>query len=55
VCHFEASFDQGVLTWKVQGNNGKNALPDLISSGTADSFEAAKAVALHVAEASRPR
>ena len=27
-------------------------LPDLISSGTADSFEAAKAAALHVAETS---
>jgi hypothetical protein len=47
----EASFDQGVPTWKVQWPNGKNALSDLISSGTADSFEAAKAAALHVAEA----
>jgi len=28
---------------------GKNALPDLAASGTADSFEAAKAAALHVA------
>jgi hypothetical protein len=46
----EASFDQGVPTWKVQRDNGKNALPDLISSGTADSIEAAKAAALHVAE-----
>ena len=51
----EASFDQGVPTWKVQRHNGKNALPDLVSSGTADSFEAAKAAALHVAEASNDR
>ena len=51
----EASFDQGVPTWKVQRHNGKNALPDLVSSGTADSFEAAKAAALHVAEASKDR
>jgi hypothetical protein len=36
----EASFDQGVPTWKVHRHNGKNALPDLVSSGTADSFEA---------------
>ncbi len=48
----EASFDQGVPTWKVQRQKGKNALPDLVSSGTADSFEAAKAAALHVAETS---
>ena len=48
----EASFDQGVPTWKVQRQNGKNALQDLVSSGTADSFEAAKAAALHVAETS---
>src|SRR5271165_1162071 len=48
----EASFDQGVPTWKVQRKSGKNALPDLVSSGTADSFEAAKAAALHVAETS---
>jgi len=47
-----ASFDQGVPTWKVQRKNGKNALPELISSGAADSFEAAKAAALHVAETS---
>jgi hypothetical protein len=51
----EASFDQGVPTWKVQRHNGKNALPDLVSSGTADSFEAAKAAALHVAEAGNDR
>jgi hypothetical protein len=51
----EASFDQGVPTWKVQRHNGKNALSDLVSSGTADSFEAAKAAALHVAEASDDR
>jgi len=41
----EASFDQGVPTWKVQRHNGKNTLPDLVSSGTADSFETAKAAA----------
>ncbi len=35
---------------KVQRQNGKNAFPDLVSSGTADSIEAAKAAALHVAE-----
>jgi hypothetical protein len=51
----EASFDLGVPTWKVQRHNGKNALPALVSSGTADSFEAAKAAALHVAEASYDR
>jgi hypothetical protein len=51
----EVSFDQGVPTWKVQRRNGKNALPDLISSGTADSCEAAKAAALHVAETSNDR
>jgi hypothetical protein len=50
----EASFDQGVPTWRVQRHNGKNALPDLVSSGSADSFEAAKAAALHVAEANSP-
>src|ERR1700722_3619500 len=37
----EASFDQGVPTWKVQRHKGENALPELVSSGTADSFEAA--------------
>jgi len=42
-----------VPTWKVQRHNGKNALPDLVSSGTADSFEAAKAAALHVAAGDR--
>lgn len=47
----EASFDQGVPTWKVQRRVGKNALPDLVASGTADSLEAAKAAARHVAEA----
>jgi hypothetical protein len=41
----EASFDQGVPTWKVQRHNRKNALPDLVSSDTADSFGAAKAAA----------
>ena len=47
----EASFEQGVPIWKVQGRKGENALPTLVASGTADSFEAAKAAALHVAEA----
>lgn len=47
----EASFEQGVPTWKVQRSMGKNALPTLVASGTADSFEAAKAAALHTAEA----
>ena len=47
----EASFEQGVPTWKVQRSMGKNALPTLVASGTADSFEAAKAAALHMAEA----
>jgi len=47
----EVSFDQGVPTWRVERNNGKEALPDLVSSGTADSFGAAKAAALHVAGA----
>jgi hypothetical protein len=47
----EVSFDKGVPTWKVQRHKGKNALPDLVASGTADSFAAAKAAALCVAEA----
>ena len=47
----EASFEQGVPTRKIQRPMGKNALPDLAASGTADSFEAAKAAALHMAEA----
>ena len=47
----EASFEQGVPTWKVQRSMGKNALPTLVASGTADSFAAAKAAALHSAEA----
>jgi hypothetical protein len=47
----EASFEQGVPTWKVQRHMGKNALPTLVASGTADSFAAAKAAALHMAEA----
>jgi hypothetical protein len=46
----EISFEEGVPTWKVQRRMGGNALPDLAASGTADSFEAAKAAALHVAE-----
>jgi hypothetical protein len=50
-----ASFEQGVPSWKVQRNNGKNALPDLVSSGTADTFEAAKAAALHVAASRNDR
>ena len=47
----EVSFDEGVLTWKVQRHKGKSALSDLVASGTADSFEAAKATVLHVAKA----
>lgn len=47
----EASFDQSVPTWKVRRSMGKNALPALVASGTADSFAAAKAAALHMAEA----
>ena len=37
----EASFDQSVPTWKVQRSMGKNALPTLVASATADSFAAA--------------
>ncbi len=48
----DASFEQGVPTWKVQRHNGEDTLSDLVSSGTADSFEAAKAAAQHVAKAS---
>jgi hypothetical protein len=47
----EASFEQGVPTRKVQRSMGKNALPILVASGTADSVAAAKAAALHTAEA----
>jgi hypothetical protein len=46
----EATFDDGVPTWKVLRQRGKNVLPELVSSGTADSFEAAKAAARHIAE-----
>jgi hypothetical protein len=46
----EVSFEAGVPTWKVHRDRGKNAVPDLVAKGTADSFEAAKAAALHVAE-----
>jgi hypothetical protein len=46
----EVSFEEGVPSWKVQRHKGKNTLPDLFASGTADSVEAAKAAALHVAE-----
>jgi hypothetical protein len=46
----EVSFHEGVPSWKVQRRQGKNALPDLIASGMADSVDAAKAAALHVAE-----
>lgn len=46
----EASFERGIPTWKVQRSMGKNAFPTLVASGTADSFEAAKAAALHMAE-----
>jgi hypothetical protein len=47
----EVSFEEGVPTWKVHRRMGKDALPELTASGTADSFEAAKAASLHVAEA----
>jgi hypothetical protein len=47
----EVSFDEGVPIWKVQRYKEGNTLPDLVASGTADSFEAAKAAALHAAEA----
>lgn len=46
----EATFDDGVPTWKVLRQRGKNVRPELVSSGTADSFEAAKAAARHIAE-----
>jgi hypothetical protein len=46
----EATFDDGVPTWKVLRQRGKNVLPELVSSGTADSFEAAKAATRHIAE-----
>jgi hypothetical protein len=46
----EVSFEEGAPTWKVQ-RQVKGALPDLIARGTADSISAAKAAALHVAEA----
>ncbi len=46
----EVSFEEGAPSWKVQRRQGENALPDLIACGTADSVEAAKAAALHVAE-----
>ena len=51
----EASFDQGGRPGRFRDTMGKNDLPDLVSSGTADSFEAAKAAALHVAEGSNDR
>jgi hypothetical protein len=47
----EASFEQGVPARKVQRSMGKNALPTLVANSTAGSFGAAKAAALHVAEA----
>jgi hypothetical protein len=46
----EVSFEEGVPTWKVQ-RQMKEALPDLIARGTADSVTAAMAAALHAAEA----
>ena len=49
----EASFDQSVPTWTVQRSMGKNALPTLVTIGTADRFAAAKAAALHTADAAR--
>jgi hypothetical protein len=48
----EASFEQGVPTWRVERHNGENSLPELVANGTADSLDAAKAAALHVAETS---
>jgi hypothetical protein len=47
----EVSFEDGVPIWKVQRNKGNGAISDLVASGTADSFEAAKAAALHEADA----
>jgi hypothetical protein len=47
----EVSFEAGVPTWHVRRNKGKVALSNLVTSGTADSFEAAKAAALREAEA----
>jgi hypothetical protein len=44
----EVSFEEGVPTWKVE-RQVKDALPDLIAHGTADSVMAAKAAALHEA------
>jgi hypothetical protein len=46
----EVSFDEGGPTWKVQRHRGINAFSDLVASGTADSFEAAKVAAVHAAE-----
>ncbi len=51
----EVSSDQGVPTWMVQRHNGKEAHPELVSNGTADSFEAAKAAALHAVDVSNDR
>jgi hypothetical protein len=45
----EVSFEDGVPAWKIHRSKGENALPDLVASGTADSFDAAKAAALHEA------
>lgn len=45
----EVSFEEGVPTWKVQ-RQMKEALPEFIARGTADSVAGAKAAALHVAE-----
>ena len=47
----EVSFEDGVPTWNVQRNNGNGAISDSVASGTADSFEAAKAAVLHEANA----
>jgi hypothetical protein len=46
----KVSSEAGVPTWKVRRDKGKNAPPELVAKGTADSFEAAKAAALHMAE-----
>ncbi len=47
----EVSFEDGAPTRKVQKSMGKNEPAGLVASGTADSFEAARAAALHVARA----
>ena len=46
----EVSFEEGIPTWRV-ARRVKDALPDPVARGTADSVTAAKAAALHEAEA----